>query len=64
VNARAAWALNLHGAGGDGQVLGLAFRPRSVDNKMPISPQGILDRALNSLHAADPPATTPPEVPS
>lgn len=62
--ARAAWALNLQGAGGDGQVMGFAFRPRSVDNKKPISPQGILDRALTTLNAAQRPDFTAPEVPS
>nr|WP_237427221.1 type I-E CRISPR-associated protein Cse1/CasA [Deinococcus xianganensis] len=62
--ARAAWALNLQGVGGDGQVLGFAFRPRSVDNKKPISPQGILDRALTTLNAAQRPDVTAPEVPS
>ncbi|WP_019586909.1 type I-E CRISPR-associated protein Cse1/CasA [Deinococcus apachensis] len=49
--ARAAWAMNLQGAGGDGTVLGYAFRPRRTDGKYQPSPQAILARALSALHA-------------
>ncbi|MCD0160381.1 type I-E CRISPR-associated protein Cse1/CasA [Deinococcus sp. 6YEL10] len=62
--ARAAWTLNLQGAGGDGQVLGFAFRPRRTDGKYQPSPQGILDRVLASLNAAQRTNSTAPEVPS
>ncbi|MDR6221174.1 type I-E CRISPR-associated protein Cse1/CasA [Deinococcus soli (ex Cha et al. 2016)] len=62
--ARAAWAMNVQGAGGDGQVLGFAFRPRRTDGKYQPSPQGILDRALASLNAATRTNSTAPEVPS
>ncbi|GGM21805.1 type I-E CRISPR-associated protein Cse1/CasA [Deinococcus aerophilus] len=62
--ARAAWDMNVQGAGGDGQVLGFAFRPRRTDGKYQPSPQGILDRTLASLSAAQRTNSTAPEVPS
>ncbi|GAA5441175.1 type I-E CRISPR-associated protein Cse1/CasA [Deinococcus caeni] len=62
--ARAAWAMNVQGAGGDGQVLGFAFRPRRTDGKYQPSPQSILDRALTSLNATPRTDSTAPEVPS
>lgn len=47
--ARRAWNLNLQGAGGDGRVLGFAYRPRRTDGRYSPSPQAILDRALKIL---------------
>ncbi|GMA16864.1 type I-E CRISPR-associated protein Cse1/CasA [Deinococcus metallilatus] len=48
--ARRAWELNLQGAGGDGQTLGFAYRPRRTDGKYQPSPQALLERALRALH--------------
>ncbi|CAM3627476.1 Type I-E CRISPR-associated protein Cse1/CasA [Deinococcus saxicola] len=50
--ARRAWEINLQGAGGDGQVLGFAYRPRRSDGKYQPSPQAILDRALKVINPA------------
>lgn len=60
--ARRAWELNLQGAGGDGAVLGYAFRPRRTDGKFQPSPQMILDRALGALHPKSEPPSRPQEA--